>query len=132
VNPLFKFGACLLIAVTATTIGFGEEEHEHDTTVTPTNDLMSDFKDKIVLLEVNRSSVLENKSSTVMMQNVRIVKFGSRDFIVGTGYAPDDDEDYWNKDMFVGVPCESIVRFHAMTPTQFNVFLKKWREHAED
>jgi hypothetical protein len=94
-------------------------------------DILTDFKDKIVLFEVNRSNALESKSGSVVLAHVRITKVGNRDFIIGDGYA-EDAEDTWYKDMTVGVPCDAILRFHAMTPSQFKKYMKMWKEHSSD
>jgi hypothetical protein len=93
--------------------------------------LTAEFKDKIVLLEVNRSSAVETKSSTVLLEKLHVTKLGNRDFLIGTGYAPENNDEYWYKDMTVGIPCDSIVRFHAMTPKQFVEFMKKWKDHSD-
>ena len=80
---------------------------------------------------MNRSNALESKSGSVVLANVRVTKLGNRDFIIGDGYAPDSDDDSWYKDMLVGVPCESILRFHAMTQKQFAEYMKRWKERSE-
>jgi hypothetical protein len=98
---------------------------------TPADDLAAEFKDKVVLLEVNRSNALETKSGSVVLVKLRITKLGNRDFIIGTGYSTDDTDDAWYKDVLVGVPCESILRFHAMTPKQFAEYTKRWKEHSD-
>jgi hypothetical protein len=95
------------------------------------NDLAAEFKDKVVLFEVNRSNAtLETKSGTVVLVKIKITKLGNRDFVVGTGYDPDGD-DSWYKDMTVGVPCENILRFHAMTPKQFTEYMKRWKDKSD-
>jgi hypothetical protein len=95
------------------------------------DDLATEFKDKIVLLEVNRSTALETKSGSVVLVKLRITKLGTRDFVVGTGYAPEEGDATWYKDVLVGVPCESILRFHAMTPKQFADYMKTWKDRSE-
>jgi hypothetical protein len=101
--------------------------------VTQSDETVPDFKDKIVLFEVNRGSTLETKSGSVVLQKVHIRKLGTRSFIIGEGYAPKEDEhgDYWEKGLTVGVPCESLIRFQAMTPDQFSDYIKKWKEHSD-
>jgi hypothetical protein len=96
------------------------------------DDLAADFKDKVVLLEVNRSNAtLETKSGTVVLVKIKITKLGDRYFLMGTGYDPDDSDESWYKDMTVGVPCENILRFHAMTPKQFTDYMKRWKEKSD-
>ncbi len=91
--------------------------------------LAADFNDKIVLLEVNRSATaFETESGSLCIAKVRFAKFGNRDFIVGLGYELEGDSDSWYKDMMVGVPCESVVRFIAMREDQIAEYVKKWKE----
>jgi hypothetical protein len=118
--------AMLLLATILTSCGNLQAEDSKKSS----DDLAAEFKDKIVMLEVNRSSAIEAKTGTVVLVKMRITKLGNRDFVVGTGYAPDDD-DSWYKDVVVGVPCESIVRFHAMTQKQFADYMKKWKDRSE-
>jgi hypothetical protein len=99
---------------------------------TPNNELALSFKDKIVLFEIDRSSALETDSGSVILHKVRITKLGNRDFIIGDGYSPEDSEDSWYKGLLVGVPCDSVIRFHAMTPNQFTEYMKLWKDRQED
>jgi hypothetical protein len=126
---LLYSAACILLIVTST---FTAVQGGQVASPAVGNDLAAELKDKIVLLEVNRSSVLETKSGTMLLQMVRITKLGNRDFLVGVGYSPEDDNNYWYKDMLVGVPCESILRFNAMTPAQCAQFMKQWKEQVEE
>jgi len=105
--------ACVALALAITHVRSATVRGEQDAAATLNADIAAELKDKILLLEVNRSSVLESKSGTVLLHKVRIVKLGSRDFVIGDGYALEND-DFWYKDMLVGVPCESIIRFQAM------------------
>jgi hypothetical protein len=97
----------------------------------PGTDITAQFKDKILLLEVNRSNALETKSNSVVIDKVRLTSIAGRYFVLGSGVAPDDGESTWYKDVLVGVPWESVVRFHAMTKEQFADYVKLWKEHAE-
>jgi hypothetical protein len=89
------------------------------------------FKDKILLLEVMPSDA-EGSSNSVVIDNARTAKLGSRDFVVGDGYAPEGSDDAWYDDMLVGVPCENIVRFQSMTPERFKEYMKMWKDHEKE
>ena len=89
------------------------------------------FKDKILLLEVMPSDA-EGSSNSVVIDNARTTKLGSRDFLVGDGYAPEGSDDAWYDDMLVGVPCENIVRFQSMTPERFKEYMKMWKDHEKE
>lgn len=128
-RTLLYSAACILLIVAAT---FTVVQGGQVATPPVSDDLATEIKDKIVLLEINRSSVLETKSGTMLLQKVRITKLGNRDFLVGVGYSPEADNDYWYKDMLVGVPCESILRFNAMTPAQCAQFMKQWKDQVEE
>ncbi len=125
---LFALVLVLFEVITPPAIVRGEQ----DIAAVPDDALANDFKGKIVLLEVNRSSAVESDSDTVLLQNVRVTKLGDRQFLVGIGYTPNDDKEYWYKDMLVGVPCDSILRFSAMTPAQCEAFMKRWREQLQE
>jgi hypothetical protein len=88
------------------------------------------FKDKIVLIEVNSAD--SDQGNSVVVDHARVVKVGARDFIIGDGFATKESEDAWYEDMLVGVPCESIARFHAMTPERFEEYMKMWKERADE
>ena len=120
-------GAVLLADPNATVKG------DSSPSASQNDETVPDFQDKVVLFEVNRGSTLESKSGSVVLQKVHIRKLGTRSFIIGEGYAPKDDEhgDYWEKGLTVGVPCESLIRFQAMTPDQFNDYTKKWKERSD-
>lgn len=96
---------------------------EDSSAVVPEENLAEEFRGKTVMLEVNRSSVLESKSGSVVITEARFRKLGDRYFILGTGYGAEDDPDWWYKDMLVGVPWESVIRFHAMTTEQFDQYM---------
>jgi len=127
---------CAAVSVVFLTVSNAAVKGESSSTApaaSAENEIVGDFKDKIVLFEVNRGSTLESKSGSVVLHKVHITKLGTRSFIIGEGYAPKDDErdDYWEKGMTVGVPCESVIRFQAMTPDQFNDYVKKWKDRSD-
>jgi hypothetical protein len=95
-------------------------------------DLLSEFQDKIVMIEVNRSSAMETKSTTVVVQNAHINKIGGRYFVHGTAYVTEDSDYQWYKDVIVGVPWDNIVRYQAFTTEQYTEYLKQWKEHSKD
>jgi hypothetical protein len=120
--------SAVLIIVTALSAKAGGEQ---DIPAMPDDGLNRLLNDKVVLLEVNESKGLESESDSVLLHKVRLLKIGSRDFFVGVGYAPQEDEDYWYRDMEVGVPCDNVMKFSAMTPAQCDAFLKKWKEQLD-
>ena len=96
------------------------------------DDLTSEFRDKIVMVEVNRSSAMESKSSSVTIQNARFSKVGGRYFIVGNSYVSDDSDYTRYKDVIIGVPWDNVLRYQAFTPDQFAEYVKQWKEHSKD
>jgi hypothetical protein len=128
-RKLLGWGAFILFVVAASTSAFSDEQQA---TALPGGDLTRDLKDKIVLLEVNRSSAVESDSDTVLLKDVRLTELGNRHFILGIGYSAPDDINYWYEDMLIGVPCDSILRFSAMTPEQCAKFMKKWKDQVQE
>jgi hypothetical protein len=131
-NVVFYPVACVLLALTLAYSQIPTVRGEETSPATPDHDLALEFKDKIVLFEIDRSSALETDSGTVILHKVRITKLGNRDFIIGDGYAPADNDDSWYKDLLVGVPCDSVIRFHAMSPDQFTEYMKLWKDRTEE
>jgi hypothetical protein len=91
------------------------------------------FKEKILLLEV-MSSDTNGGSNSVVIENTRTTKIGSREFVIGEGYATDDEDsgEAWYDGMTVGVPCENIIRLQSMTPERFKEYMKMWKNHANE
>jgi hypothetical protein len=95
-------------------------------------DDVSLFKDKIVLIEFNDAWGMTSSSDTVLVNDVRTFKIGDRQFIVGTGYAPKDEQNIANKDMEVGIPCDRVYRITAMNAEQCETYMRKWREKLQE
>ncbi len=127
-HKIFGFLAIVCFGVLVISMrGFAPAE---TTAPIQSDDIAFEFKEKIVLLEVDRSSSIESKSGSVLMEKVRVCKLGTRDFVIGIGYASKDEDDLWYQGMVVGVPCDSVLRFQVMTQDQFKDFETKFEERS--
>jgi hypothetical protein len=122
--------ACLLLAVF---IAYSQSTAVHgEAAARPADaDAVEDiFKDNIVLLEFDLPAT-DGGTDSAVLSDARVVKIGTREFIVGEGYAPEESDEVWFADMTLGVPCEGVLRFQAMTPERYKEYLKTFKEHAE-
>jgi hypothetical protein len=125
---LFIITSLLILSATSS---FAEPIDEGDSKQR-VDELAAEFQGNIVMLEVNRSSAMESKSSNVVISDARIHKVGDRYFVLGKGYVPDESEYTWYKGVTIGVPWDSVLRFSAMTPDQFAEYAKQWKEHSKN
>jgi len=86
-------------------------------------DLTKEAKGKILYLTLKHADEATGDSYTVFLVKARMAKLGGSLLIVGTGYAAEDEEDAWYKDMTIGVAWDSVLAFHIMTEKQYKEFI---------
>jgi thymidylate kinase len=92
-----------------------------------------DFKGKVVVLVVDRSSALEKKVDTGYISDAVIQKIGDRYFISGAAYSWKDDTDKapsrdWRRGSQVGVAWDSVKAFYLYSPKRMEEMIKKRTE----
>jgi hypothetical protein len=92
-------------------------------------DLTKEAKGKILYLSLKHADEATGESYTVFLVDARTAHMGGKTLIVGKGYAAEDEEDAWYKDMTIGVAWDSVMAFHIMTEKQYEEFIA---EPAED
>jgi hypothetical protein len=90
---------------------------------------------KIVLLEVDESSAVENDTSSVWLIDVKLVEIGGRFFLVGVTYVPENVgyKAYETmRDVTQGIAWDDVKAFRAFTKDQFETYLKHFDDDAEE
>jgi hypothetical protein len=100
-----------------------EAKHEDDF------DLTQEAKGKILYLSLKQVDEATGEGYTVFLVGARTARLGGKVLIVGKGYAAEEEEDAWYKDMTIGVAWDSVMAFHIMTEKQYEEFIA---EPAED
>ncbi|HEX3599511.1 MAG TPA: hypothetical protein VHU84_05175 [Lacipirellulaceae bacterium] len=87
-----------------------------------------DFSGKIVVVIIDRSSAVERREDTEVIENASMVQVGNRPFIIGKAYSPEGVEANWRTGSDVGVAWEKVQVYYAYTPEQFKNYAKRWSE----
>jgi hypothetical protein len=115
----------LMLWVTSLTL------HAEDKTAIPDADR---FQGKIVMVYIDRSSSVEQNSSSEFIKNARIEKIGDRFFITGVvQLSPAEKglpENEWRDGASVGFPWEKINAYYAYSPEMFETVYRS-RPDAE-
>jgi hypothetical protein len=81
------------------------------------------FKNKIVMVYIDRSTSMEHNISTEFITNARIEKIGDRCFVTGVvQLSPAEKglaENEWRDGTSVGFPWDRINGYYAYSPEQF-------------
>jgi hypothetical protein len=88
-----------------------------------TFNLTKEAKGKILYLSLKHADEATGEAYTVFLVDARMARLGGKDLIVGKGYAAEDEEDAWYKDMTIGVAWDSVMAFHIMTEKQYEKFI---------
>jgi hypothetical protein len=83
-----------------------------------------DSTGKIMVLLVDRSSALEQKQDSEVIENAKILTIGGRLFIVGTAYENPNDEHDWRKGAEIGIAWEEVTSFYLYSRKQFQNYAK--------
>src|SRR3954465_443369 len=82
------------------------------------------FKGKVLLLIIDRSSALEKKSDTEYLSDAVVQKLGDRYFITGTAYSWKDeatkDRHDWRKGSQIGVAWEKVQQYYVFSPERMD------------
>lgn len=95
------------------------------------------FKDKILMLVVDRSNALEKKTETEYISDAAIQKIGNRFFVTGTAYSfknvagkelPYD----WRRGSQVGVAWDTVRAYYAYSPEGLEEMMKARLESQKE
>jgi hypothetical protein len=90
------------------------------------------FKDRIVLLAIDDSSVLENKRGSAYLKEPVLQKVGNRYFIIGDAYMPkseDESRTPWQMGAQVGIAWDKVQAFYVYTPERMEEI---WKERSDE
>jgi hypothetical protein len=118
--------AAFLLTVLVTSLTLRAEEK----TASPVADR---FKGKILMIYIDRSSSMEQNSSTEFIRDARIEEIGERFYITGvvqlSPAEKDHSENEWRDGASVGFPWDKINGYYAYSPEQFE---KVFQPPADD
>jgi hypothetical protein len=110
-----------ILAIVCYSLSARETPHKADATE-------PDFTGKIVVVIIDRSSAVERREDTEVIENASMVQIGKRPFIIGKAYSPEGVEANWRTGSDVGVAWEKVQVYYAYTPEQFKNYAKRWSE----
>jgi len=90
------------------------------------------FAGKIVVLIVDQSNALEQRSDSEVLTDAVVREIGNRFFITGTAYSPPEVEANWRTGAEVGIAWEKVKTYYAYPPEQFKNYAKMWTDSDAD